>query len=444
MKRYLFLLIALLLAPDGAAREDAQARREKRVARLFAMLGNARPNYRAKAAEMLGRLDVQGAAEKLLERLKDDDGRVRSEAARALGRLRCADAVDPVIGLLDDAEGEVVIGAIVALGQMGQMRAIKPILARLDGDSKRWLPIAVALGRIGDKQGLPALKRIYDAVPNGKDKADVAASIGRIQPALGIELISKLAKDQDTGVVFAALRAAGEMNHPVGARFLLEKVLRLRSLYDAAGPELARDALAAAIGSIRDEKLLHGFVDEARREKRTPEDPSDKLILVLRAIAASGHPKMYADVYPFLKDPEQDVRLAAISAAGRVGDERALETLLGYLRDADFVVVVAAAEALGDLGHDSAIDPLILRLEDPDYRVRFAAAKALARLRCEDVVEPLIRALETAADWLPKELAAVLQDVTGQDLLSGAAGWRGWYEKNQQDFRVWYEEDHAK
>jgi HEAT repeat protein len=203
--------------------------------------------------------------------------------------------------------------------------------------------------------------------------------------------------------------------------------------------ELVRDALAAAIGAIRDEKLLRMFVDQARREKREPGKPSEMVVLVLRAIAYSAHPKLYPDVHPWLRDSEQEVLLAAIAAAGRVGDDRALEALLGYLRHADFVVAIAAAEALGHLGSDAAIDPLIGRLQDPDYRVRYAAAQALARLRCEDVVEPLIRCLENSGDWLTKELAAILQD-----LLTGAGGWRGWWEKNKRGFRVWFEEDHAK
>lgn len=441
----IFLLLMLLaFSPDGFAREDARTRRGKRIARLHAMLASPRGNYRGKAAEVLGKLGEAAALPKLLELVKDTDERARAGAARGLGELRSPDGIDALVGLLTDANGEVVIAAITGLGKIGHVRGTKPILDALTDDPNRWLRIAEALGRIGDKTALPALKRIFDAVKTPAEKCQVAAAIGKVNPAMGVELVHRLAKDPDPGVVFAALRAAGEMNHQAGARWLLEKTLRIDALTDGASEAVVRDAVAHAIGALRDDKLLHIFVVEAVKKRKDPKKgESADLIMVLRALALAGVPKTYGDIYPYVKDPEPDVLLAALPALGSTRDERALEPLLWGLAHTDYLVVLAAAEGLGHLGLDAAIDPLLEKLQDKDFRVRHAAAKALAMLGSEDTIEPLIRCLEESTDWLPKELASILKGLTGQELLSGAEGWRGWWEKNKSDFHVCFEEDRA-
>ncbi len=441
------LLVAgmLALAPLGiAAREDARTRKERRVARLFEMLANPRATYRAKAAEVLGKLAVDEAEEKLVAALSDPDERVRAAAAGGLGSMRARGAVDPLTGSLSDPVGEVRIASIIALGRIGDPRPAKAVTALLTEDPAVWLPIAEALGSMGDKSAIAALKRIHDAFRTGPEQCRVAAALGKLQPSLGLELVTRHAKARDAATVFAAFQAAGEMNHAASARWLLERFQKLPTFYDVAGPELLRDAFAAAIGALRDEKLLRPFLQDAAREKRSPDKPSDKLVTVLRGIAHGAHPRFHGEVFPFVKDAEMDVQLAAIRALGRIRDPRAADVILPLLAHADYMVVIAAADACGDLELDAAIDPLLARLQDPDFRIRHAAARALARVRCEDIVEPLIACLETSGDWLTKEIAAVLKDITNMDLLTGAAGWRGWWEKNRAEFRIQYEEDHAR
>lgn len=450
MKSFAPVLLAalcLLLARDAPAREDTRKRREKRIARLYELIASERPTYRAKGAEMLGRLGAAESVEKLIALLQDEHENVRAAAAGALGKLCAKDAIDPLIELLADPKPEPLLAAVTALGEIGHVRAVKPIAAKLIDDPRRFMPIAIALGRIGDKAGLPALKRIYDAVSTPGDKCDVAAAIGKVQPALGLELIAKHAKEREPASLFAALHAAGEMSCVPSARWLLEQFQRIESLRDVASEELLRDAFAAAIGALRDEKLLRIFVAEATRERKDPagkKRASYDLITVLRGVAQAAHPKMYPDVYPFARDPEQEVMLAAISALGRIGDARATDLLTADLDAGDPIVVTTAAEALGNLGLDAAIDPLLAKLEAPDLRVRFAAAKALAQLRPDDIVEPLIRCLENATDWLGKEIAAILKDVTNMDLLTAAEGWRAWWEKSKKEFQIMYEEDHVR
>lgn len=87
------------------------------------------------------------------------------------------------------------------------------------------------------------------------------------------------------------------------------------------------------------------------------------------------------------------VRQAAAIALGKIGDPRAVESLITALADPIFVVRGNAARALGELSDPRAIDPLITALADPKFFVRGSAARALGRTGDLRAVDPLIIAL---------------------------------------------------
>lgn len=79
-----------------------------------------------------------------------------------------------------------------------------------------------------------------------------------------------------------------------------------------------------------------------------------------------------------LKSAAAKNRLEAVQALAKTCDPRVNDTLLGLLQDVDATVRVAAVEALGKLGQQGAIDPMIEALQtDKDWRVRAALGLAL-------------------------------------------------------------------
>jgi HEAT repeat protein len=74
-----------------------------------------------------------------------------------------------------------------------------------------------------------------------------------------------------------------------------------------------------------------------------------------------------------------NVRGAAVGALGQLGDDRAVEPLIGALHDKNADVRGAAMEALTAIGV-SAVEPLIGALRDEDRFVRDAAAQTLGQL----------------------------------------------------------------
>jgi hypothetical protein len=88
-------------------------------------------------------------------------------------------------------------------------------------------------------------------------------------------------------------------------------------------------------------------------------------------------------VMGFLEDPDKEVRGAAAEAAGALGTERALKSILGLLEDEDDPeVLVSILRGLGRLGDPGAVQAIEKRaagglFSKPTTEVRVAAYKAL-------------------------------------------------------------------
>lgn len=120
------------------------------------------------------------------------------------------------------------------------------------------------------------------------------------------------------------------------------------------------------------------------------------------AMMALGEMKEKAAVDPILGILTRDYPLAKASAAvalGKIGDERAVESLKKEMKDGDSEYVKSSsAIALGRIGKESSVPYLIDRLRDQKVRVRSSAALALGEIGNETAVGPLIQVLETGKD----------------------------------------------
>ncbi len=110
-----------------------------------------------------------------------------------------------------------------------------------------------------------------------------------------------------------------------------------------------------------------------------------------------------------LKDSDLDVRKAAAYALGKIGDARAVESLVVALKDVE--LREAASEALGKIGDARAVEQLIAALKDKNEWVRKAAAKALGQIGAP-AVEQLIAVLKDKSEWVRKVAAEVLWQIS--------------------------------
>lgn len=93
-----------------------------------------------------------------------------------------------------------------------------------------------------------------------------------------------------------------------------------------------------------------------------------------------------------LKDKDSDIRFAATLELARRREKAgsAVPALTGALKDGDALVRSSAADALGRIGDKEAIAPLIETLKDPNPEVRAAAVRALELLRATKAAPQLL------------------------------------------------------
>jgi hypothetical protein len=88
-------------------------------------------------------------------------------------------------------------------------------------------------------------------------------------------------------------------------------------------------------------------------------------------------------------------RRSAISALARLGDERAVESLISALQDKNQYIRREAAKALGELGSPAAIEPLVKALDDSEDQVQRNVITALGKIGDSRAIEPLREMLES-------------------------------------------------
>lgn len=112
-------------------------------------------------------------------------------------------------------------------------------------------------------------------------------------------------------------------------------------------------------------------------------------------------------------EDDHNVRLAAASALGKVGDSQAVDSLIDALDDQPVVKEVVVL-SLGDIGDPRAVTPLINTLEDNNWEIRSSTAKALGKIGDRRAVRPLIDLLENQNGNVRWHAAQALESITGE------------------------------
>ncbi|MEI8379004.1 MAG: HEAT repeat domain-containing protein, partial [Planctomycetota bacterium] len=245
----------------------------------------------------------------------------------SIGVRRDAAAVDLLIARLTDADAEVASAAAVALGRIGNAAAAKglsPLLATAPAAIRPTIAEgmilcaehAVAAGKSEDAVVLYDQVRKADVHRQRTLEATRGAILAR-KPDAGIELLLAQLKSNDRGLYQIGLSTAREF--PGNA---IDKVL---------AAELSKSAPERA------PLLINAMADR-------------KETVVLSAVikAATEGPK--------------SVRLAAINALSKVGNDSCVTPLLQIGVEKDAELVQAAKQALGELPGAKVNDAIVARL----------------------------------------------------------------------------------
>ena len=323
--------------------------------------------------------------------LADEDWAIREEAAAMLGTLRDPRAVGPLVSLLRDSDRavrEAAIGALTAIGEPSV-----PVLGLCLSDPQVTVQEAAStvLASIADERVLTPL---IDSLKNSDwiVRMQAVRALGRIKDRTSIRQLIPLLQDKVKAVreeTSTALAAIGEAALPAlqEATTHEEWLVRLHAV-EALGKTKSAYAVEPLL------TLLFNDHDSAVRED------------AVRALGEIRDPQAVEYLFTVMKEPE--LRVLAIEALGRIGDRRAVPTLLDAAKGTNqpegmrtisgcgdqwtegLMAQAAAVRALGLIKDDRALHTLVAALRSTFTRAEAAAALAQFGSKAIPLLLPLL------------------------------------------------------
>lgn len=300
---------------------------------LSETLRSGRRDEAIEAADLLGRVGTEAARQALVSALTAKNSAAALAAANALGRSGVSDNVKAALISAASSSSEMKLEVMTQLVQAGAPEGLRFAHELIEGEGGREASQAVW---ILSRQNTPEAKQLLDVALRSKEPAVRAAALSGIAEATGtpsIDTLLRFVHDDDSSVRTTALSHLGQL-----------------------GTERAQTALLSA--------ARQGAVDDR--------------IAAIRSLMNVDDSRVDSELANFMRDPDPNVAVAAISAASRGGSEVDPQ-LIRLINDqnAEEEVRRAAAVQLRDRGAtvdsstEAAIDRLAGASEVPEVDVHF-------------------------------------------------------------------------
>ena len=344
----------------------------------------------------MSRLDETFNAKNLINYLSDNDNEIKAQAAKMLGDLKYEDAKQDVIELLQNSNARVQLMAIEALGRMEAKNAFQPIVDVINknNDEDLWIRHAgmVALGRIGNEEGLSAL----NTSPSKAVRTAAVVALRRMEsPRVAVYL-----NDADEFIVAEAARAIND-------DFSIEEAMPdLAALIEKPGLQneatLRRSINAnVRVGNEASLKRLANYADnksappamrgEALEALRSWESPSvfDRVDGRYRGELIREAGELSNIITPripsYISDKNSKIQVAGLKMAAQLNATNQSDKIFSILKNtSSSEVKIAALNALNDLDFNQLSQALEISITDKDENVR---ARGLEILPESDIEE---------------------------------------------------------
>jgi HEAT repeat protein len=392
-------LIANLKSPTARTRQEAaielgKSRRREAVAPLSALVRDPEAKVRLEVVRALRSLRDLSAVPALVTSLQDGDPKIREEAIGTLVEIyaerdrtgavgaflqafsdeydRASVApytdVDPAVfrglaGTLRDEEAGIREESAYAIGILGGGIVARDLVAALqDPEASVRAAATTAIGKIGSAEdGKALIPLLADTSSTVRNRALQAVGVLRVRdagPALRELFEQNRRKDLGTRVL-ASLSRIGD---PAQADLF-------RELLTSNDPEQRRLAIEG-LGRVADVSLLPAFKKDFQRERNDQVRLAynfaivqlgdrafvDSIVLGLGAAGSAGArargyllelgPSIAPELYPYLNDPNAEVRGALCAVLSQLGDTNALPRLTPLLNDPNSRVADEANRAI--------------------------------------------------------------------------------------------------
>lgn len=359
-----------------------------------------------------------GDLDLLVAGLWDPHPGVQQAAVTGLIRVGGAEVVERLVGLLREPPA-IRNMAVEVIGRVlpGAIEAVLPLLDSPDPHVRRL--VVDALGPPCDPRLVgPLTRMLHD--PSPTLRASAAEALGRLRVREAVPALTALLDDEEW-VVFSAVTALADIGDSSG----LAPLLALARRGDGAARAAAVEALARLDVEGTTLPALVDLAPGAGPELR----PSlvKALVALAERVEAPVWTRLDRGVWLGIlteagRGADPELRLAAITGLGRLGDPRGTRAVLDIYGDwpegGEEVEdrVVAALVGTGD------VRELIRAVRPDEDRLCAAAVRALGELRARDAVAALATVRASSRNWELRRLAtAALGRIGTPEALDGVA-----------------------
>jgi len=267
----------------------------------------------------------------LARALRDEDKDIREEAALALGILNGTGALKDLAASLQDPDPGVRGAAATAVGKIGTTQDGQALIPLLSDDAATVRHRALqAIGVLRVKEAGPALREMYEANRRKDLGIRVLDSISRVGDPAQADLFQQLVQDPDPAKRRLAVEGLGRISSP-------SSLDAFKKDYQRENNDEVKLAYSFALSRMGDRAFLDSIV-LSLSSRNLGKRARDYLLEM-------GH-DVAKDLYPYLNDPDAEVRGKLCEILATIGDAETIQRLTPLLSDPSSGVVDRATRAI--------------------------------------------------------------------------------------------------
>ncbi len=402
------LLAAAVVSVPARADQDADSDKEMEL--LAVLRSDATESEKAITCKQLAIHGSSAAVSDLAKLLPNP--RLSSWARIALEAIPGAASDEALRNAIGSLEGELLIGTINSIGVRQDPAAVDSLTTLLKSDDTEVAAAAaVALGRIGNEVATQSL-RTELAAPREKVRSAVAEGCVLCAERLynsgefdkAVELYDEVRNaDVPKPRIIEATRGAILARNQEGVPLLLE-------LLNSPDKELFQLGLSTAREFPGDE------IDQVLADHLEGTTPERAALIVLAMADRPNTVELSAVLKAAGQGPKQ-LRVAAMSALGDIGDASCLATLLDAATGTDQDLADSAKEALVRLSSEGVNEKIVSSLANTQAKSYPVVIELVGRRRIEAVPE-LLKALDDSDAGVRTAALTSLGETIALDRLS--------------------------
>ncbi len=360
-------------------------------------------------------------ADRLIAEVRESGDPGSPKARQALDRLKGlgAAAVEPIVEALAGADKRETAAFVDVLASLVDNKSFPVFAKALAEDNPRALS-AVAWALSSAHSYSPQL--LLDLLHKpGVSRQAVLGVIGAHRKRFAVRDLLNSAYQQEPGEKTALFKIIREVADDSSLDELLPRVegkdpvarMHIISILGRFKEPRVRKALHATLkdpnkqvrlAALQAMAGMRGEIDPGQIAPLLKDTELDVQNLAVEILCKAKHPETIHHLVDVLKDESEFARRSAVEVLNEVGDERSVKFLLERIKDDDWWVRSRTADALGKIGGPRVIDAALAMVGDRDEEIRRTVIEILNQTKDERAAKHLIGATKDD-DWWVSERA---------------------------------------